>query len=705
MKKIHFDKTTIAKLWKKGGALFVIIELAFISMSIIVWYLITPAVRNERIEKMQSDVEKSTMQIDQLITSWNSSFHKRLLEKIDDLQKRQNIDALCRDVYGAFPFLAVTSIQYRDDTIVYYYCPTKEKDATLSFDNKDELFDMPVCQNNARGSVVVHGLEDSVVSGFSYGMPLEGGSTADVLITLYARINCLVETLFDSVPRYKNSKAFFIDADNDHILCGDAEVNTDAIQLLNDLYGSEIASFVKNSKDFSNSKRLISNGNVCFVGKMTVVPRLVCIVVPLSSFDAKMSWMMLLFFFYLFVVSILILVVCARHIRRQTKEDVSRLVGEREILMASSVQKSMLSKPICDESTLDIDARFISAKAVGGDLYYCYAHNGVLYFCIGDVSSKGVPAAMYMSRVLSSFRNAIRYSISSSDIAEQMNQELCLDNDQMMFVTSFIGVFRIKTGELNFCNAGHEKPLLWTGKNADKPCFLLSERNPPMGIMKDWHFIENTMPLPIGAKLTLYTDGVNEAMNKNREMYGRDRLLSFFCRECTLPAAVLNQKLVDSVAEYTQQTEQSDDIAILTICAKSLDESISFSRNIESLSLLQPLFSKLEALLDVDKHRLYDMRTAIDEMVTNVIKHGYTDNSVCADIVLRVKVENDHLYFILRDNGVAFNPLGYKPAERDYSMDNFTIGGFGISMMRSTFANVEYQRNDGYNLLTMYNKL
>ena len=204
-----------------------------------------------------------------------------------------------------------------------------------------------------------------------------------------------------------------------------------------------------------------------------------------------------------------------------------------------------------------------------------------------------------------------------------------------------------------------------------------------------------------GDELYFYTDGVTEAMNKNREMYGSDRLYSLFCKECSHSADSMNHELVGSITEFTKQTEQSDDIAILTICIKSIDETLSFSLDIETLRQLQALFQKLENILEVDKRFLYDMRTAVDEMLTNVIKHGFVNNDVPADITLRIVVENQQIRFVLRDNGIAFNPLEYQPAERNMSKEDFTIGGLGISMMRSVFSNVEYERNNGYNVLTM----
>ncbi len=238
-----------------------------------------------------------------------------------------------------------------------------------------------------------------------------------------------------------------------------------------------------------------------------------------------------------------------------------------ELTLAKNLQKSMLSPLETDTPQLKVDALIVPAKNVSGDLYYYFVRNGYLYFCIGDVSGKGLPASLFMSKTVSLFICISRYAIRADDIAEQLNIELCQNNASSMFVTMFIGILNIETGELQYCNAGHDEPLLWNGDDSSKPCYLSTSDNVPLGVDEEEPYTQGEMILNPGSRLCLYTDGVTEAKRKDREMYGEDRLLDCFSRHLPVQDHACDAIRTD-VKTFVDGNEQSDDITILCIDVK-----------------------------------------------------------------------------------------------------------------------------------------
>ena len=240
---------------------------------------------------------------------------------------------------------------------------------------------------------------------------------------------------------------------------------------------------------------------------------------------------------------------------------------ESELKIAHNIQMAMLPKifpPYPERSDIDIFGQLTPAKAVGGDLFDFYIHDEKLFFCIGDVSGKGVPASLVMAVTRSLFRNVSAHESEPHLIARALNDSLAEGNEMNMFVTLFVGVLDLATGHLNYCNAGHDSPLLIGQDVATLPC----DPNLPIGVMPDWQFTLQQVTLDSQTTIFLYTDGLNEAENILHAQFGDDRIISMaetLLRRGQNQPSTLIQLMTDAVHDFVGQAEQSDDLTMLAI--------------------------------------------------------------------------------------------------------------------------------------------
>jgi sigma-B regulation protein RsbU (phosphoserine phosphatase) len=202
------------------------------------------------------------------------------------------------------------------------------------------------------------------------------------------------------------------------------------------------------------------------------------------------------------------------------------------------------------------------AREVGGDLYDFFIRDGKLFFCIGDVAGKGVPSAMLMSVVHSLFRMVSRTEESPSKILSMLNGELCRGNDSNMFVTFFVGCLDLYSGELEYGNAGHDKPFLL----AKDITLMPAKANLPLGVFPDTHYEEQSCTLSPGTTLLLYTDGLTEAKNEQRELFSRQRVLDVLARNAgKKDCRRLLETMGKAARGFMGQAPQSDDLTMLAI--------------------------------------------------------------------------------------------------------------------------------------------
>ena len=243
---------------------------------------------------------------------------------------------------------------------------------------------------------------------------------------------------------------------------------------------------------------------------------------------------------------------------------------ENEMKVAHDIQMSMLPKtfpPYPERTDLDIFGSVTPAKGVGGDLFDFYIRDEQLFFCIGDVSGKGVPASLFMAVTRSLFRNISQHVSEPSQIVNALNNAQSEGNDTNMFVTLFVGVLDLKTGNLRYCNAGHDAPLLMSSDVALLPC----DCNLPIGVMGDFTFGQQEITLERNSTIFLFTDGLNEAENIRHAQFGDERIEEIaksLVADGQLEPVQVIKHMADAVHTFVGEAEQSDDLTMLAIQLK-----------------------------------------------------------------------------------------------------------------------------------------
>lgn len=238
---------------------------------------------------------------------------------------------------------------------------------------------------------------------------------------------------------------------------------------------------------------------------------------------------------------------------------------ERDLHIAAKIQQGMLLKvfpAFPERQDIDIYGMQRAAKEVGGDIFDFLMHDDRLYFLIGDVSGKGVPASLFMTVVGHLFRNVARYSTNASVIVEAINNGLAEGNDEDMFCTLFCGVLDMQTGKVEYCNAGHNAPI-WV--HDGKTDFMTPEVNLPTGVIGEYEYKSETMQLSEGDALFLYTDGVTEAENRNKDLFGDASTLAMVDLLKDMTMKDLSDGVYDAVKQFVDGYEQSDDLTMLCL--------------------------------------------------------------------------------------------------------------------------------------------
>jgi serine phosphatase RsbU (regulator of sigma subunit) len=224
---------------------------------------------------------------------------------------------------------------------------------------------------------------------------------------------------------------------------------------------------------------------------------------------------------------------------------------------------SMVPNVSPDREGLDLYALMTPAKEVGGDLYGYLLIGDSLYFCVGDVSGKGVPASLFMAQATRLFRTLAAQSMMPAEIATRMNNALTEGNEQGMFVTMFLGLVDLQSGRLDFCNAGHNPPIIYDDQQHG--AFLEMEPNAPIGLWPELEFVGESIENVKGRPFFVYTDGLNEAENTSQEQYGDERLLAFLRAARFHNARKLLEALKADVERFRDGAEPNDDMTMLCL--------------------------------------------------------------------------------------------------------------------------------------------
>ncbi len=231
---------------------------------------------------------------------------------------------------------------------------------------------------------------------------------------------------------------------------------------------------------------------------------------------------------------------------------------ESELRIARDIQMSMVPSLFPEYEGLDMFAAMTPAKEVGGDLYGYVLQGDALYFCVGDVSGKGVPASLFMAQSARLFRTLASEGMMPADIAVRMNNALAENNDTGMFVTMFIGLLNLKTGHLDYCNCGHNAPVI------DGQFMKMQYENQPLGLWEDDPFYGESIDDIRGKQMLVYTDGLNEAENPQQELLGNANLLELMADKSLTSRQVI-EKLLNAVEEHRAGADPNDDLTLMCL--------------------------------------------------------------------------------------------------------------------------------------------
>ena len=395
------------------------------------------------------------------------------------------------------------------------------------------------------------------------------------------------------------------------------------------------------------------------------------------------------------VLSILVVGVLIRRMLRDQQEkarlETEKKVMDLELHIANGIQMGILRHDFPQDDDMTMYADLLPMREVGGDLYDFSRQGDVLWFIIGDVSGKGIPATMFMSAAVNLFRSALGHQTSPKAIIEEMNAVLSDNNPTLTFVTAFIGRLHIPSGQLLFCNAAHMPPMVKSSDNSVRLINMIP--NIPLGYEKTFKFVEEGCMLDMDEKLVLYTDGVTEARDTERKMMGEPKWLDIVSHD---------DDLLEAVKRYIGEAEPTDDITLMTIRKKSAAQPISVRvpNHIEQWPSLRRTLHEYGVCVGIEKHTLKKLEIALEEAVVNVISYSHATEMELKIQRSSLNVQRPALNVTLTDNGVPFDPTSSE-CDTAKVIEERQIGGLGISLLRQITDELHYQRTDEKNQLTI----
>ncbi|MFO0698960.1 MAG: anti-sigma factor antagonist [Nitrospira sp.] len=388
---------------------------------------------------------------------------------------------------------------------------------------------------------------------------------------------------------------------------------------------------------------------------------------------------------------------------------------QEELNVGRDIQLSMLPRvfpAFPDRKEIELYAVLEPALEIGGDLYdFFLVDQHRLCFVIGDVSGNGVPAALFMAMTKIMVKTRAASDPSPASIVTHVNDALSAENDSCMFVTLYLGILNLRDGTLVTTNAGHNPPLLKRGNGAFE--WLTAQDGPLVGPMAGIAFKESTIQLEPGDELFLYTDGVTEADNRRRELFGKDRLKMVLAQSRALSVVDRLGDVMQAVRAFAGDAPQADDITMLGLRYHGVTPSDVATRvfrqtmlnQLEAIPVLQIAFEEYVAQWEGAKPLIPTLNMALDDLLNNVVQYAFPNDPTEHHIHVEGDVQDGSVILTIADDGIPFNPLSAAPPDLSLLLHEREIGGLGIHLVRSMFDEVTYHRNVGRNVLTVKKKL
>ena len=373
-----------------------------------------------------------------------------------------------------------------------------------------------------------------------------------------------------------------------------------------------------------------------------------------------------------------------------------------ELEVAKEIQLSTLPSELATSKDIEIIGELKAAKEVGGDFYdYFNIDDDHIAIVVGDVSGKGIPAAMFMMKTITCFKNFVRINKTPSEILKEVNSSIYEGNNSQMFVTCFLAVLDKRNGKLVFSNAGHNPPIVGSNNHFH---YLKCKTGFVLGGLEEAFVSDEEIVLKPGESITLYTDGMTEARNKNGEFYGEERLINSFNQREYTCLVELHHTVKDTVLGFVNDAPQSDDITLITLKYHGDDYAYlekTFGGTPEEIPQMLDLVKGFCKERSFEENFTNDLLAVGEEIFSNIVKYGYQNEG--GEIFVRLLFNNDKKVFALTiiDKAETFNRFEVNDSVASDNVEEQRINVLAMNKIMSEWA---YDHINGKNILVLRKK-
>ena len=381
---------------------------------------------------------------------------------------------------------------------------------------------------------------------------------------------------------------------------------------------------------------------------------------------------------------------------------------ESELAVAREIQLQLLPgifQAVPNRKEFDIYASLEPAREVGGDFYdFFFIDRNSLCIVIGDVSGKGVPAALFMAMTKTMIKAAARLLVEPEYILADVNREIARNNPSLTFVTVFLGVLDLNSGGLTYTCAGHN-PQLFIGQRGNT-VLLGDAQCPAIGLDDAFQYRQATAQLRHKDGLLLFTDGVTEAQNDKNRLFTQESLMNTVALTADVTPKERVMAILSQIREFTGSRPLDDDMTLLALTYFSPNrisdthKTIVLMNDIREMSRIIDAITHIADSVSCPPVVVHDVTLAMEEIFSNIVFYGFGDD-LDHHITLHLVIEGDALILTLQDEGIPFNPLNVQIGPRDKPLEERDKGGMGITLAKNLMDQMEYRRERGKNILRM----
>jgi sigma-B regulation protein RsbU (phosphoserine phosphatase) len=386
---------------------------------------------------------------------------------------------------------------------------------------------------------------------------------------------------------------------------------------------------------------------------------------------------------------------------------------QQELDVGRDIQMSMVPDTVPafpEREEFDIRGLLLPAREIGGDFFdYFFIDRDKLCVCVGDVSGKGVPAALFMAVAQTLIKATAGEDHSPASIVTRVNDEISRDNPSCMFITLFLGVLQVKSGELLYTNAGHPYPYI---KHANGEVETLKKlHGPVVGAIDGLAYKEDSFRLAKHDQVLVFTDGVTEAMDPDDQLYGENRVIENFQSSQNSRVDAQVSGVLAAVEAFAGDAEQADDITILALNFCVDPEEVSRQRiktdiinRPEEIDRVNDTFNEFAEQCGIPPAMSLKVNMVFDELLSNIISYAYNDDQEHGIEVI-MDYTQQCLTISISDGGMPFNPFTREDPDTTLALEDREIGGLGIHLVKKVMDGTTYQRRHNRNIVTVTKNL